>query len=306
MKNIIVGLSSVLLLLACEKVVPLSEFDFDYESQVRIEGDFFPANLGKSVLRIDRTFTITDTMDLDRAHIKDATAFLLRDSDTLSHFTWRDSAASFAYLNLPEFDPAIVLNPDSAVLYIDTLHYGGYKLDRVDFALQSGVTYTLVVVVDGVDYTTEFTPYPAVELQNLTVDSIRTCECGVGGVSDYDMIFTTIAQIPDSAKLVWPEDPAAWFYTIYYDKLDAEPRLLPQIFSFPGPVLSLQGVDPGVYELTIGVMNDTFYKHYYLRDFPPNHPARNFFDNGALGYAGTLNEVYLTVNLIPASTDSTL
>jgi len=295
----------VLILAACEKIIPLSEFDFDYTRQVKIEGDFFPKNLGKSILRVDHTFTIADTMDWSRVHIKNADAVLLNGADTLSRFTWYDSAASYAYYNIPEFTPEIMSNPDSLAQYIDTLSYGAYKLDRVDFELADDENYTLIVTVDGVDYTTNFSPFPAIELQNLTIDSLQTRSSGISGVGNYDMVFTTITQIPDSAKLVWEEDPTAWFYTIYTDKLDAEPRLLPQSFSFPGPVLSLLGAEPGVYELVIGAMNDTFYKHYFLGEFPPNHPVRNFFDNDALGYAGTLNEVYLTVNLIPALSDST-
>ncbi|MCF7796614.1 MAG: hypothetical protein K9N11_04100 [Lentisphaeria bacterium] len=307
-RNILRNLCAVTLLAwlaACTKNVPLSEFNFDYTAQIKIEGDFFPANLGKSILRVDHTFAISDTMDLEHLYVKNADAVLLHGIDTLSHFSWQDSASSFAFYNIPEFNPEIMQNPDSLVQYIDTLTYGGYTLDRLDFQLLDDETYTLVVTVDGVDYTTTFSPFPAIQIENLTVDSVRTFPSGIRGDGTYTMTYTTIAQYPDSARLIWQEDPTAWFYTVYTDKLDAEPRLLPNMFSYPGPVLSVLGVDPGVYELVIGVMNDTFYKHYYLRDFPPNHPARNFFDNGALGYAGTLNEVYLTVNLISAPMDST-
>lgn len=289
----------IILLVACEKVVPVSEFSFDYTPQVKIEGDFFPANLGKSILRIDRTLTIMDTMDLEHAYVKNASAVLMHGTETLSTFTWYDSAAGYAYYNIPEFNPEIMQNPDSLVLYIDTLNYGGYKLDRLDFTLHDDEIYTLIVTIDGVDYTTTFAPYPAVQFENLTVDSTRTFPSGLHAEGSYEMLFTTIAQIPDSARLIWPEDPTAWFYTVYADKLDADPRLLPDIFSFPGPVLSLLSAEPGVYELVIGSMSDAFYKHYYLTDFPTNHPSRNFFDKGALGYAGTLNEVYLTVTLVP-------
>jgi len=297
-RNFGLGLLVIMGLVACEKIVPLSEFSFNYSPQLKIEGDFFPKNLNKSILRVDHTFAITDTMDLEHVHIQDAKAVLLLGTDTLSRFTWRDSAAGYAFLNLPEFDPEIAHNPDSALKYYDTLSYGGYKLDQVDFSLMDDETYTLVVTVAGVDYTTQFSPYPAVEFENLTIDSVASLQSGVG---NYEMTYTTIASVPDSAKLIWPEDSAAWFYTVYADKLDADPRQLPQVFYFPGPVLSLLSAEPGVYELVIGTMNDTFYKHYFLSDFPANHPARNFFDNGALGYAGTLNEVYLTVHLIPAA-----
>ena len=295
----------VLILAACEKIIPLSEFDFDYTRQVKIEGDFFPKNLGKSILRVDHTFTIADTMDLSRVHIRNANAVLLHGADTLSTFTWRDSATSYLYYDIQEYSPEIMNNPDSLAQYLDSLSYGAYTLDRLDFELLDDEIYTLVVSVDGVDYTTTFTPFPAIELQNLTVDSIQTRANSWGMAGTYDMLHTTIAMIPDSAKLIWPEDPTAWFYTIWSDQIDDSLKLVPGNFSFPGPVLSLLGVAPGVYELVIGAMNDTFYKHYFLGEFPPNHPVRNFFDNDALGYAGTLNEVYLTVNLIPAPSDST-
>ena len=295
----------VFVLAACEKIIPLSEFNFDYTRQVKIEGDFFPKNLGKSILRVDHTFTIADTMDWSRVHIRNANAVLLHGADTLSTFTWRDSATSYLYYDIQEYSPEIMNNPDSLAQYLDSLSYGAYTLDRLDFELLDDEIYTLVVSVDGVDYTTTFTPFPAIELQNLTVDSIQTRANSWGMAGTYDMLHTTIAMIPDSAKLIWPEDPTAWFYTIWSDQIDDSLRLVPGNFSFPGPVLSLLGVAPGVYELVIGAMSDTFYKHYFLGEFPPNHPVRNFFDNDALGYAGTLNEVYLTVNLIPAPSDST-
>jgi hypothetical protein len=282
----------------CEEIIPIEDFDFDYTPQIKIEADFFPQNLGKSVMRIDRTFAISDTIDIERAHIRDAEAVLLLGSDTLSTLVWADSAASYVFLNLEEFDPEIIFNPDSLASYQDTASYGGYKLTNVDFSLAPENLYTLVVTIDGVAYTTEFQPYPAVEILNLEADSVEVCECGVGsGVGTYDVLYKTMTT--DTARVIWPEDPAATFYTIYSRKLDATPPLLPQVFSYPGPVLSLQGIEPGEYELVIGAMNDTWYRHYLLRDFPPNHEARNFFDNGALGYAGTLNERYLNITLVP-------
>lgn len=298
------AISIMVLLVACEKIVPLSEFNFDYTRQVKIEGDFFPKNLGKSILRVDHTFTIEDTMDLNRAHVRNADAVLLHGADTLSTFTWRDSATSYLYYDIQEYSPEIMNNPDSLARYLDSLSYGAYTLDRLDFDLLDDEIYTLIVTIDGVDYTTTFSPFPAIEIQNLTVDSIQTRANSWGMAGTYDMLHTTIALIPDSAKIIWPEDPTAWFYTIWSDQIDDSLRLVPGIFSFPGPVLSLLGVAPGVYELVIGAMSDTFYKHYFLREFPPNHPVRNFFDKGALGYAGTLNEVYLTVHLLPDTSNT--
>ncbi len=293
-----IAVLAALLILGCEKIIPLSEFDFEYEPQLRIEADFFPGNLGKSVLRVDHTFSIEDSMRLDLAHIRDAQAVLFQGSDTLSTLSWRDSASSYIYLNLEDFDPEVVFNPDSLASYQDTQSYGGYKLDRADFFLESDTPYTLRVEVEGESYETQFTPYPAIELLNIVPDSVEICQCGVGeAVATYEVLHTTMSI--DTARVIWPEDPEATFYTIVSRRLDSDPPTLPNVFSFPGPVLSLQGIEPGVYELIIGTMNDTWYRHYLLRDFPANHEARNFFGSEALGFAGTLNEIYLQIHLVP-------
>jgi len=299
MKRISILLIPVLALLlgACEKIVTVDELDIDYEPQIKIQGDFFPQNLGKSVLRIDRTFTIADTMDRERAHIRDAEAALLRGTDTISAFTWYDSASSYIYLNLEEFDPSIVFG-DSVEAYQDTQSYGGYKLDFVDFVMYANQEYILSVTIDNATYTTTFIPEPAIEIINVEPDSLSSCDCGAGtGIGTFQIVHETMSI--DTARIMWPENPNARFYTITMRKLDAEPPERPQVFSFPGPVLTLQAMEPGEYELIIGTMNETWYRHYLLRDFPPNHETRNFFGGDVLGFAGTLNERYLRITLVP-------
>jgi hypothetical protein len=292
-----IGLFSFLFLIGCTEEYLATDFDLNYDAQLKIEGDFYPQNLGKSVLRIDRTFTISDTMSLENAHIMDAEAVLLRGSDTLSTLSWADSASSYIFFNFEDYQPDGPPDFDSLAAAQDTQSYGGYKLDRVDFNLFPGVTYTLVVNVDGIDYTTEFIPEEPIELLNVVSDSVVACECGVGGIGEFGIVHATMSI--DTAVVIWPEDPEANFYTVYFHQLNATPQLMPQTFAYPGPILSLQGNEPGEYDIIIGTMNDTFYRHYYLSDFPLNHETRNFFDNGALGYAGTLSEIYLRVNLVP-------
>jgi len=281
----------------CTEEFLATEFNLDYEGQLKIEGDFYPQNLGKSVLRIDRTFTITDTMSIEGAHLRDAEAVLLWNNDTLSTFSWHDSASSYVYFNFDEYEPDGPPDLDSLAAAQDTQSYGGYKLDRVDFSLDVGETYTLKILTDGEVYSTSFSPDAPIELLNVVPDSVESCSCGIGGISDYSVIHTTMSI--DTAVVIWPEDPEAYFYTVYFYQREADPPLMPQAFSFPGPVLSMQGNQPGVYDIVIGTMDEKFYRHYFLFDFPLNHETRNFFDNGALGYAGTLNEVYLTIHLVP-------
>lgn len=296
-KFIIIPLTLILLLSGCTEEFLASELGFDYEPQIKIEGDFFPQNLGKSVLRVDRTFTIGDSMIIEDAHIRNASAVLKHGDLELSSLSWTDSASSYIYFNFDEYQPDGPPDLDSLAAAQDTLTYGGYKLDRVDFALEVGETYTLVVSVDGRDYTTTFMPEPAIELLNVVADSVESCECGVGGVGEFLVTHTTMSI--DTAVVIWPEDPTANFYTVYFHQLDADPQLMPQTFSFPGPILTLQGNQPGEYDIVVGTMSERFYRHYYLSDFPLNHETRNFFNNGALGYAGTLSEVYLRVHLVP-------
>lgn len=282
---------------SCEKNVPLSNFDFEYAPEYKIEGDFFPTNLGKSVVRVDRTFTIEDSMSLNNVHVKDASVELRTESgDMLSTLSWQDTAAAYPYFNFDEdeqFDPTIP--PDSLATFLDTMYYGAYKLDDLDFALENTQSYELQVTIDGENYVTSFSPYPAVEFTNFEPDSVTDCPCETG-LGTHALIHKTMAS--DTARLRWPEDPDAHLYTVYVHEENPETDLGPQLFTFPGPVFNL-GMLPGTYDIIIGTMNETFYRHYYLSDFPPNHEARNFFDGNALGYAGTLSETYVRIHVVP-------
>jgi|GEM_PF-1547677 len=279
----------------CEKQVPLSAFDFDYAPEYQIEGDFYPQNLGKSILRINHTFTIEDSMSLEQSYVTDADARLFGpDGSLLSTMSWHDSATGYQYLNIDEqVDPNIPL--DSISNYLDTLIYGGYQLDQVNFQMNANEEYQLRVKIDGESFQTTFSPYPLVDFLPFAIDSVVQCECE-NGLGNYQRIYATMAS--DTAKLRWPEDPNAYLYTVVTEQIDNELNLGAQAFAFPGPVLNF-GALPGTYKIIIGSMDQCFYQHYYLSDFPPNHPNRNFFGGKALGYAGSVNERYLTVRIVP-------
>ncbi len=276
----------------CEREVPLSSLDISYETQYRIEGDFFPAHLAKSVLRVDRTFGIGDTLSIARAHIRDARAELWQvNGGLLSTFTWRDSAQSYPYLVNPGDIQQGPIDPEDAE--IDTQYYGAYKLDDLDFQLADSLTYQLRVHIDGEEFRTHFSPYPAVEFIGLEPDTIiyrREGETQIPQATYY------LKMSRDSARLEWPEDPSGYFYTVFLRQLRLDRETLPQVFAFPGPLLDFT-LPVGRYMVIIGAMNRTFYRHYYLNEFPLNHETRNFFDGEALGYAGTLNERYLVVRI---------
>lgn len=297
---IFASLGLLVLSVSCEKNVPLSSFDFDYTPEYKIEGDFFPANPGKSVVRIDHTFTIEDSVNVDSAHVTDASVELLSDdSALLSTLSWQDSADAYPYFDTEDFDGFDPSTPlDSLAARLDTMYYGAYKLDRVDFSLENSQTYHLRVTIDGESFETSFSPYPAVEFTNFEPDSITACPCETGP-GEHELIHTTMAS--DTAKLRWAEDKDAYLYTVYVYDREPDVDLGPQIFTFPGPVFNL-GMLPGTYDIIIGTMNETFYRHYYLSDFPPNHDTRNYFDGKALGYAGTLNERYVRVHVVPPGT----
>jgi len=281
----------ILGLIRCEKEVPLSSFDLEYEPQYRIEGDFFTPNTGKSVLRIDRTFTIRDTLSMESSHIRTAEAVLrVADGEMLSTLSWRDSADAYPYIVNPE-EAAFGL--DSVT--VDTQAYGAYKLDRPNFQLEAGATYELVVTIDGEEYRTTFSPYPAVDFIGARRDTVLW-ENGRRNPAGFPVSYYTFAA--DTARLQWKEDPDAYFYSVKITQMNNNLRSLPQVFAFPGPVLSLT-YPPGRYRIVIGAMNRTFYNHYYLTDLPVNHETRNFFDGTALGYAGVLNERYLVVHIVP-------
>jgi len=286
-------------LFSCEKDVPLSSFDFEYAPEYKIEGDFFPANLGKSVVRVDHTFTIEDSMSLDNVHVKDAVVELRKqDGTVLSVLSWQDTAAAYPYFNYEEgeqYNPTTP--PESLATHLDTMYYGAYKLDRVGFSLANNQTYELRVVIDGERFSTSFSPYPAVDFTNFIPDSLTDCPCETG-LGTHDLIHKTMAS--DTARLRWEEDKDAYFYTVYVSEQDPETDLGPDVFTFPGPVYNL-GRLPGTYDIIIGTMNETFYRHFYLSDFPPNHEARNFFTGNALGYAGTVNERYVRIHVVPAA-----
>lgn len=282
-------------LLSCEKELPLSNFNFDYEPQIRIQGDFFVQNLEKSVVRIDSTFNIRDTIYIDAAIIRNASAELrLKDGSLLSTLSWNDSASSYPYyVEMPEFgDPNSPFggNDDAE---IDTFYYGGYTLDNLNFQLYDSLEYELRVELAGENYVTSFSPRPPAQFTNITPDSVGTVTTTRG--SEYTVLYDTMAA--DTARLAWKEEEDAYFYTVSIT--DSQGRLgdIPQIFAFPGPEIPLPPL-PGTYEVVIGAMNQTFYRHYYLNDLPANHETRNFFNGKALGYAGALNETYLEVTII--------
>lgn len=283
------------LLGSCEKQVPLSAFDFDYAPEYQIEGDFYPQNLGKSILRINHTFTIEDSMSLEQSYVTDADARLFGpDGLLLSTMSWHDSATGYQYVNIDEqVDPNIPL--DSISIYLDTLIYGGYQLDRVDFQMEANTEYQLRVEIGDETFQTSFSPYPLVDFLPFATDSIVPCNCEYG-LGDYERIYATMSS--DTARLRWPEDPNAYLYTVVTEQVDSDLELGAQAFAFPGPVLNF-GALPGTYKIIIGSMDQRFYEHYYLSDYPPNHPNRNFFGGKALGYAGAINERYLTIRIVP-------
>ena len=296
-QHILPALLTCIVLLAtnfqgCEKQVPLSSFDFNYEPQYKIEADIYPQNLGKSVLRIDRTFTIADSMSVEDAHIRDADARLLdSDGSVLSTFSWHDSAASYLYYDNQEDSPF----PDSLNQVPDTMIYGAYTLDRVNFDMPTGAEYQLRVVIDDEVFTTTFSPYPLVDFLPFAIDSV-VMEERENGPGTYECIYATMSV--DTARLRWEEDPDAYLYTVIIEELEGTIDLGIQAFAFPGPALNL-GLFPGTYRVIIGAMDERFYHYYYLSDFPPNHPNRNFFGDDALGYAGSVNERYLQLTIVP-------
>lgn len=298
---LISGAALILIILislsSCEKQIPLSAFDFDYAPEYQIEGDFYPQNLGKSILRINHTFTIEDSMSLDQSYVKDADARLFGpEGALLSTMSWHDSATGYQYVNIDEnIGPNIPL--DSISKYLDTLVYGGYQLDQVDFQMSSNKEYELRVDIGGETFQATFSPYPLVDFLPFAIDSVVDCECE-NGLGNYQRTYATMSS--DTAKLRWPEDPGAYLYTVVTEQLDNELNLGAQAFAFPGPVLNF-GALPGTYKIIIGSMDKRFYEHYYLSDFPPNHPNRNFFGGKALGYAGSVNERYLTIRIVPPS-----
>lgn len=278
---------------SCEKDVPVTAFEFEYEPEYKIEADFYPANLGKSVLRVDRTFTIDDTMSPQRAHIREASAEIRTEEGTLlSTFSWHDSAAAYPYVSEAGDDP--FGNGFGAGAAVDTQYYGAYKLDNLDFVLADNQGYRVNVFIDGEEFSTTFRPYPAVPFFPFEKEMTVRKENQFGGGA-YEVIYATMAA--DTAKLQWQEDPEAFFYSVYITRVDYGVPIMPRVFTFPGPVLNI-GAVPGTYDIIIGTLNETFYKHYYLRDFPPNHDVRNFFGGNALGYAGTINERYLRIQIV--------
>jgi len=299
---LLLGIAGVLLSLfrGCEKGVPLSAFDFHYQPQYKIEATFYPANLAKSVMRVEHTFTIMDSMSIERAYVREAAAELrVRGGRVLSTLSWQDSAAAYSYYATAPGGPGQPGFPFGGEdAEIDTLVYGAYKLDDLDFTLSDSLTYELRVVIDGEAYTTTFEPYPAVHFTNFQPEMVTMVRPENGG-PPYEVQYVTMRA--DTARLAWPEDPNAYFYSVSIEPLQAPVEVVPQAFAFPGPEFSLSS-QPGEYLVIIGAMNETFYDHYYLNDFPANHEARNFFGGKALGFAGTLNERYLRVRILPAST----
>jgi len=286
----------LLILTECEKYISITEFEADYEPKYKIEADFYPANPGKSVLRIDQTLPIHESGS--GGHIEDAQAELRDAGDQLlSTFSWRDTAASY-----PVFIPLKEDTLSSSVpdffrygMSVDTTNYGAYKLDSLNFALIPGVRYNLYVTIDGEQFTTTFVPYPPVELDSLPIDTIvsRRCDQGPGR---YQVLHTTLSG--DSARLRWREDSNAFLYSVFMKETGADIPVMPKVTAFSGPLIT-PDVTPGTYDIIIGSMNRTFYYHYYYKGEPPGHPTRNFFDGNALGYAGTLNEIYLRVTVLP-------
>lgn len=298
-KRIILMLAATLFFLLslyrCEKPMPFEEFDAEYQPEYVIEGDFFPANLGKSVLRVDRTFALDEQMTIQDAHVKDASAALLDENgQLLSTLSWSDSAIAYPYY-LYNMLSGVDQIPGGGITGVgdglDTLQYGAYRLDNLNFQLHPGKEYTLWVSIQGEEFTTMFEPHPPVEMVYPQPDSVYLRKAYQGWEYQIGMVTMPAPTI----NLEWQDQPGAYFYTVSIQHYGSR-KLVPRIIALSEPVFTLS-VAWHRFEIVIGSMNETIYRHYYLKDYPVNHPLRNFFDGKALGYAGTLSERYLHVLL---------
>jgi hypothetical protein len=281
---------------SCEKSMPLENHDSDYQPEFVIEGDFFPANLAKSVVRIDRTFSLNQQMSIEEAHVKDASAALYReDGALLSTLSWNDTAMAYPYYHYNMVPGGVDQIPGGGVTGvgegIDTLQYGAYTLDSLNFQLQPDTEYRLSVIIDSEEFNTSFTPHPVVDMVYPKADSIYLRKAYQGW--EYPISWATLPS--STIHLEWADQPGAYFYTVSIQHYGSR-KLVPRIIAVTEPVFTLS-VAWHEFEIVIGSMNETIYRHYYLKEYPVNHPIRNFFDGKALGYAGTLSELYLRVSL---------
>ncbi len=287
-------LAGFLLFQGCEKPLPLSHFETDYQPEYRIEGDFFPTHLGKSVLRIDRTFGLREEMSIDRSQVRDARAELrTADGVLLSTLSWQDSAKTYPFYWQTLYPEKGTPRQISDHLIsdghnVDYFNYGAYKLDNLQFRLSPDQVYQLQVTIAGEEYVTSFTPHPQVRLQHVSPDSTVLRKTADGWT--YQVTQLRLEQ--PTIRLEWEEQPNGYYYTVHLNQLPAV--YVPRILATPEPRFSYSADKPR-YEIIIGSMNRTLYQHYYLTDFPVNHELRNFFHGKALGYAGTLTERYLEV-----------
>ena len=282
----------------CEQQMPLSSLEHSaYAETYIIEGDFFPSNLAKSVLRIDRTFALDEKMSVGDAHVTEAYAELRSENGSvLSTLSWRDSARAYPFYwqNVsgipggPQGTNGTVTGVGDG---IDTLHYGAYKLDRLDFQLSPYQQYELVVEIGEETFRTSFSPHPPVRLLNREPDSSYLRKAVYGG--QYQVSSMTLDS--NTIEMRWEDQPESYYYTVYLQNLHST-SLVPRVVTVPEPLFTYT-VGGRRYEMIIGSMNETIYRHYYLTNFPVNHPLRNFFDGEALGYAGTLSEVYLELEI---------
>lgn len=290
------GVIFLLTLGSCEKSLPLENHDSDYQPEYVIEGDFFPANLAKSVVRIDRSFSLDEQMSIDEAHVKNAAAALYHENgDLLSTLSWSDTAIAYPYYHYNMVPGGVNQIPGGGVTGvgegIDTLQYGAYTLDSLNFQLQTDTEYTLSVIIGSEEFSTSFTPHPVVEMVYPQPDSIYLRKAYQGW--EYPIAWATLPS--STIHLEWEDQPDAYFYTVSIQHYGSR-KLVPRIIAVTEPLFTLS-VAWHEFEIVIGSMNETIYRHYYLKEYPVNHPIRNFFDGKALGYAGTLSERYLRVTL---------
>jgi len=202
----IVSLSGLILLSSgCQKEIPLASFSLPREQQVRIEADFFPTNLPKSVLRIDHTFSIYDSLAPENAHIQGASAWLLMGDDTLATFEWVDSAVTYPFTPiLPTQSGPPVLGP------VQFFTYGAYKLVHTNFHLEPDTTYILVIRHHDWEVSTELHIHPGIVV-NEEPDSVANCDCpGNYSISYYDLPL-------DGARLTWKPFSDVNIYTAYFE-----------------------------------------------------------------------------------------
>ena len=319
----LVAAAAMLLFPGCTRDMDLFDFEEDflgYEPEIKVEAEFHFPDGASSVVRIDRTMTLTDSLDFLNG-LDDDGDWNPDADDTGSdgigpgdeEYEGPDDDGTEGN-GLPDAGEPHVDELDELIRQVHvrdadvTLYRGGASV--CDFAwtdsagsYREGTGFFRTGDGDEVIYggyipdgQLSFSPGEDYSLV-ITMLSGDSLSGGFSTLAPPELIFspgdsvsgdTLFRPFPLAGTLEWTRDPNALGAILEIDSFSPPDSAasfinVPAFFDF----MSFYGIVPGLYRITISSFGENFFDYYYTT-LPLNHPERSNIDGG-LGFAGFLS-----------------